>query len=70
MKLVQLLVTNLIKIVEDSISELLGIPDQNNWKVFVTKTAISKTEQEYFKAHIGTLGSIEMLNYLMEAYNE
>jgi hypothetical protein len=39
-------VSNLIKMVEDCISQITGIPDQNNYKLIVTKKGIPNDEQQ------------------------
>ena len=58
--------SNLIKIVEDSISELTGIPDQNNFVVLAKKICVESEEDEKMSAFYGTTDDPEILKKLGE----
>ena len=48
-------VSNLIKLAEDAISELLGIPDQNNFTVIAHKRVADEGERTALVARVSTL---------------
>lgn len=58
--------SNLIKIVEDSISELTGIPDQNNFVVLAKKTCVEKEEDEKMVAFYGNTEDPDIVKKLGE----
>jgi len=60
-------VTNLVKVTEDALQELLGIPDQNNFLHVQRKIAISENEDERVLGYIGPVDSEKTLKVIEEA---
>ena len=58
--------SNLIKCVEDAVSELLGIPDQNNFSLLLKKVSIDDDATEKIKGYFGKSDSLETLNAIKE----
>ena len=63
-------VSNLIKLSEDCIANLLSIPDQNNWKLFAIKKDIPNEQEEHMVAYLGIAGTTKTLKFVTEALNE
>lgn len=59
--------SNLVKVTEDALQELLGIPDQNNFTHVIRKVGIPDDEEDYFMGFLGLEGSEETKNAIMRA---
>jgi hypothetical protein len=59
--------TNLVKVTEDAIQELLGIPDQNNFLHLQRKVAIPDDEDEYMTGFLGPVGDAKTNDALRRA---